>query len=269
MNYTFIYCFSCLIYCIICIIYNFHNERVTSQNNISALYVSRKEFLITFTIFCALTFLAPSIILFGLRKCFVCNFLAESELMLLSMLISQMFTLVFVYSLKRYLKLSDSEISLKQSITIGLNNFGCILPIILLVSCLWLAILLFLRNCGIDIAFDEQSVVVLFSKIHRPLFKVIFFILAVFVAPFIEEYVFRAGIYRILKGVMTIKLASIWTSVMFAVLHFNLVSFVPLFVLSYLLVRSYERYNNICVLIVVHGAFNFNSVMLMLISTGM
>lgn len=79
---------------------------------------------------------------------------------------------------------------------------------------------------------------------------------AIVVAPFAEELCFRGFFYPLLK-----KYAGRWASllivsVFFAVIHQGLVQLIPLFVLSALLIWSYERSRSLWVPICSHAFFN-------------
>jgi membrane protease YdiL (CAAX protease family) len=74
-----------------------------------------------------------------------------------------------------------------------------------------------------------------------------------------EDFMFRGGLYRALKAALGRKFATILGSAVFAMVHFNLLSLLPLYVLSVFLVKSYERFGNISVPIVIHAVFNLNS----------
>lgn len=79
---------------------------------------------------------------------------------------------------------------------------------------------------------------------------------AIVVAPFAEELCFRGFFYPLLK-----KHAGRWASLLivsifFAVIHQGLVQLIPLFVLSALLIWSYERSRSLWVPICTHAFFN-------------
>lgn len=262
MNYLFLYCIVCFSFCVICGVLNLWGERIGS-GKVTKLVVKKWIFWTNFTIFFVLTLFLPVFVWFCLQKLSFLLEFDENETMVLSMLVSQLLTVLFIYKIKKPLALADSGLSFGQALCFGLRKFGCTLPIILIVSALWVAFLQVLKNIGLNVPLNAQSVVVLFSETNGVVFRLIFFILVVFIAPFIEEYVFRAGIYRALKSNVDTRLAMICTSTIFAVMHLNLISIVPLFVLSQFLIKYYECSGDIRVPIIIHGAFNFNSIMLM------
>lgn len=89
--------------------------------------------------------------------------------------------------------------------------------------------------------------------------------LAVVVAPVSEEFLFRVGLYRFLKGRFSPRFALIVSSAVFALMHFNVLSFLPLFLIGMLLCRSYERSGNVLVPIGFHALFNANNIALLVL----
>lgn len=84
-------------------------------------------------------------------------------------------------------------------------------------------------------------------------------------APLGEESLFRGVLYPAMKR-YGMPQAALWsTSLLFAFIHFNALSFVPLLVLAVLLVKLYERTGNLLSCIACHATFNaFSFVMLLL-----
>jgi len=89
-----------------------------------------------------------------------------------------------------------------------------------------------------------------------------FLLIAVIVTlavPVAEELLFRGFTYRFLKGRMPGWAAMLASSTFFALMHFNLVSFLPLLALGCWLCYSYEKSRNLLVPILVHALFNGNT----------
>lgn len=88
-------------------------------------------------------------------------------------------------------------------------------------------------------------------------------LVAIVLAPLAEEGLFRGLFYPAIKRLGMPK-AALWiTSVVFALIHFNVLSFLPLLVLAVVLVKLYEKTDNLLSCIVCHATFNaFNFVML-------
>lgn len=79
---------------------------------------------------------------------------------------------------------------------------------------------------------------------------------ALVVAPVCEEIMFRGYGYRVLKKYGGPRVAACVTSLVFACVHANVASVVPLFLLGLLLVRVYEKHGSIWAPIAVHFCFN-------------
>ena len=76
------------------------------------------------------------------------------------------------------------------------------------------------------------------------------------VAPPAEEILFRGGLYRWIKE-LGFPQAAVWgTSMLFAAVHLNLVTFLPLMVLAMVLAWLYERTGNLLAPIAAHTLFN-------------
>ena len=81
-------------------------------------------------------------------------------------------------------------------------------------------------------------------------------IVAIVLAPPAEEMLFRGLLYPFVKRAGFPRLALWGTSLLFALVHQNLVSFVPLILLALLLTWLYERTDNLLAPIAAHSVFN-------------
>ena len=90
---------------------------------------------------------------------------------------------------------------------------------------------------------------------------------AIVLAPLAEEGLFRGIFYPAIKR-LGFPNAALWvTSLVFALIHFNALSFIPLVVLAIVLVKLYEKTGNLLACITCHATFNgFNFVMLFLMN---
>jgi membrane protease YdiL (CAAX protease family) len=79
---------------------------------------------------------------------------------------------------------------------------------------------------------------------------------AILLAPVAEEMLFRGILYPAVKQAGYPHLALWGTSVLFAAVHTNLLTFVPLTVLALVLTALYERTNNLLAPITAHAMFN-------------
>jgi uncharacterized protein len=83
-----------------------------------------------------------------------------------------------------------------------------------------------------------------------------FVLVTVVVAPLGEELLFRGVLYPAIKHAGFPRLAWWGTSVLFAAIHFNLPIFLPLLVLSLLLIWLYEQTDNLLAPLTAHALFN-------------
>jgi len=96
--------------------------------------------------------------------------------------------------------------------------------------------------------------------------RVLLGVLAILLAPAAEELLFRGILYPAIKQAGYPRLAMWGVSLVFACIHFNLATFVPLFVLALMLTALYERTDNLLGPISAHALFNtFNFVRLYLL----
>ena len=88
---------------------------------------------------------------------------------------------------------------------------------------------------------------------------------AVVMAPVAEELLFRSYLYRFLKNKFTLFSATFLTALLFAAMHGNLASLMPLFLLGVLFARTYENTGNIVAPMVFHSAFNAFTILLLVL----
>ncbi|MDX1349115.1 MAG: CPBP family intramembrane glutamic endopeptidase [Putridiphycobacter sp.] len=101
---------------------------------------------------------------------------------------------------------------------------------------------------------DIQNAVIGSLRGYRILIAV--FVFAILPA-ICEELVFRGILYGIFKDLMIYKqLAMISSALVFAILHFQVLSVLPIFIVGYLLALLYEKTNNLLPSMLVHFAFN-------------
>lgn len=88
------------------------------------------------------------------------------------------------------------------------------------------------------------------------------FILVVFIAPISEEFIFRAVILAKAKKIMSFTAANILQSVLFGIMHGNIIQGVYAFALGLLIGFVYEKRQSIIVPIILHMIFNLSSVII-------
>jgi uncharacterized protein len=94
--------------------------------------------------------------------------------------------------------------------------------------------------------------------------KVLMGLLAVGLAPWAEEVLFRGVFYPVLRLRMRRWLAVGATSLFFAAIHLNAMTFVPLVVLSVMLCWLYEETGNLWAPVVAHASFNLANLVFLL-----
>lgn len=87
-------------------------------------------------------------------------------------------------------------------------------------------------------------------------------IMIVLLAPIIEEVVFRGLFYAALKSYFPWFVSIIFSSVIFALIHGNILAFTLLFSLSLLLTFIYELYGKLFYPILIHSCFNISMLFL-------
>ncbi len=95
--------------------------------------------------------------------------------------------------------------------------------------------------------------------------KITLAIITIVFAPIVEELLFRGVFYPAIRQKGGRGLAIWLTSILFALVHCNLVTFIPLMVFAMMLAVLYESFDNLAASMVAHSIFNgANFVMLVL-----
>lgn len=97
---------------------------------------------------------------------------------------------------------------------------------------------------------------ILDAKQNNPTLLIYLAILTVIVAPLCEEFVFRGYIYATLKKFSCRLFAATTSALFFAVVHTNLWSIIPLFIVGYILALLYEISGSLWTAILTHAMFN-------------
>lgn len=106
-------------------------------------------------------------------------------------------------------------------------------------------------------AASPQEIIVSIQGIHDPVIKVLIFVSACVGAPLMEEIIFRGFLYGVAKRFTHVSYAALASAFLFALIHSNLGSFLPLMLLGLLFVAAYEYTGSLMVSILMHGTFNF------------
>ncbi|MGI8890260.1 MAG: CPBP family intramembrane glutamic endopeptidase [Chthoniobacterales bacterium] len=105
----------------------------------------------------------------------------------------------------------------------------------------------------------RQQIVEMFTGSETLQQRVFIIVLAVVIAPFAEEFIFRFFLYGVLKRYLGRGLGLILNALLFGAVHVHLPSLAPLFVLGGCLTLAYEWSGSILVSMTMHALFNFIS----------
>lgn len=141
----------------------------------------------------------------------------------------------------------------------GIGTFLAAMPLLVLTSIVWRAILQ-----ALGLPAERQALVDLFQQAESGPMLALLISIAVILAPVTEEIVFRAGLFRYARTRLPRVAALVGPALLFAALHANLSSFAPLVVLAVVFSLAYERTGSIAVPIIAHSLFNLNTVVLIL-----
>lgn len=141
----------------------------------------------------------------------------------------------------------------------GLATFLIAMPVVAVTALAWKTLL---EKLGLPD--EKQDLIRMLLEADSPALLVVMIVLACVGAPVMEELVFRAGLFRYVRTRLPRTLALLLPACLFAALHRNLASFVPLVALGVLFSLAYERTGRIGTSIVAHALFNLNSLVLIL-----
>jgi membrane protease YdiL (CAAX protease family) len=192
---------------------------------------------------------------------------------LASILLLQVPVILIIFGLRRYYPLNfagnfeHKKMPWLKALKNAAPSFLRFLPIIWITSIVWNILLEYLRSMGVVEATPPQELVQLFSLGGNPLLITCLALAAIFLAPYVEEILFRGCIYRFLKSQTLIPFAQFISGVIFAAIHGNLSSFGPLIVVGILLAHVYEKEGSLRVSICFHALFNAFSLVLILLAS--
>ncbi|MEP6686381.1 MAG: CPBP family intramembrane glutamic endopeptidase [Verrucomicrobiota bacterium] len=103
---------------------------------------------------------------------------------------------------------------------------------------------------------SKQEIVELFSSSQTLGQRIMIIILAIAIAPIVEEFIFRFFFYGLIKRYFGRGTGLVVNSLLFATVHAHLPSFGPLFVLGCSFTIAYEWSGSILVSMAMHALFN-------------
>lgn len=162
--------------------------------------------------------------------------------------------------------LSRVEFSFLDAGKIAGIAFVMLIPVIWVTALVWSTVLTELAEAGIIDSLSPQPLIKLFQDGGELPAIILLVIAAVVVAPIVEEIIFRGCIYRFLKSQTTLFGAQVLSGALFAVVHSNTMSFLPLVAVGIILARVYEKSGSLSVAIWFHAFFNAFSLSMLFIT---
>ena len=149
---------------------------------------------------------------------------------------------------------------LKRALWLALLVFLFVLPAVWLLQYAAVATLTALGHPP-----DDQAAVQLIENSRSWWARGYLAFFAVVLAPVAEEFIFRGLLYPFIKQLGWPRLALVGVSFLFALIHFDVATFLALFLLALMLTWLHEKTDNLLAPIAVHALFNAtNLVMLVL-----
>jgi len=143
-----------------------------------------------------------------------------------------------------------------------LAAFGFIIVVLPLVLLLQAASVYALEKLGFPS--DEEAAVKLVMDAKSVWTTVYLGVFAVVIAPVAEEFIFRGMLFPFIKQLGWPKFAWFGTSFLFALIHLNAPTFVPLFAFALALTWLYEKTDNLLAPITAHALFNATNLAVLL-----
>ena len=141
--------------------------------------------------------------------------------------------------------------NLKRALAAAAGVAALILPVAWLLQG---ASALALRKIGWPV--EDEAAVTLVAGAKSLWLKIYLGVFAVAVAPVAEEFIFRGMLFPFVKQLGFPKSAWLGVSALFALIHFDAGTFVPLFALALALAWLYEFTDNLLAPIAAHALFN-------------
>jgi membrane protease YdiL (CAAX protease family) len=153
---------------------------------------------------------------------------------------------------------------------IGAGLFYCLaaFPLLAIIGYLWQGVFVFWKKLGFPVEAPPQDMVTRMMASSDNIAFGLAVVVAVLLAPLIEEVIFRAGLYRFMKSRFSPRFALIISALTFAFVHFNLFSFIPLLLLGLLLTRAYEKTGSLAAVVAMHAFFNLNTLIVLRLQPG-
>ncbi|NCC53177.1 MAG: CPBP family intramembrane metalloprotease [Spartobacteria bacterium] len=142
----------------------------------------------------------------------------------------------------------------------GVLYYLAAMPFLIVAGLLWTILLGFF-----DVENGVQDIMMMVTDTYPPAIRVYLLIMAVALAPFYEEILFRGIALPYLAAKIKTGPALLVVSALFALIHFHLPSAVPLFIIAMAFGLAYLRTGSLLVPITMHMIFNSVNLILMFV----
>lgn len=142
---------------------------------------------------------------------------------------------------------------------------GLVLSIVLLLGTLGLGWIIIELMNTFSIPVEAQPAVQVVQEAQTWTQRCYYAIGAILLAPVAEEILFRGILYPSIKELGYPRFALWSTSLLFALIHFNILSFIPLTFVAVMLILAYEETDNLLTPIIAHAVFNALNFALLLV----
>lgn len=99
---------------------------------------------------------------------------------------------------------------------------------------------------------------------NRSISSNILLVVVAVIAPFSEEVFFRGFLYSAFKKSWGVNVALLLSSFLFAIVHLELYSFIPLIIIGWLLAYLFEKTKSLLIPIFLHGVYNLILILILL-----
>jgi membrane protease YdiL (CAAX protease family) len=120
----------------------------------------------------------------------------------------------------------------------------------------------FLMNSIFGIEAPSSKIEILVA--NRSISSNILLVVVAVVAPFSEEIFFRGFLYSAFKKSWGVNAALFLSSILFAVVHLELYSFIPLVIIGWILAYLFEKTKSLMPAIFLHGVYNLILILILL-----
>jgi membrane protease YdiL (CAAX protease family) len=136
-----------------------------------------------------------------------------------------------------------------------------IIPTMLILGAFNLGLITLLKSSGVSL--DAQPITHALRDVSNPSLLALSALALAVGAPLMEEIVFRGVLYSNARRWFPKWYALAASSLFFAVVHGNLLSFIPLAALGAVFAEVYDRTRNLAVPVIMHGFFNLSSFLIL------